>query len=328
MIWRILVFLVSITMVVLSCASTSIDTNDGNSDADADTDSDGDSDGDSDSDSDSDYCEDDPCDPHASCTSLLDTFQCVCDQGWEGDGLDCDDMDECIDETDNCDEHHADCTNTDGSYECDCMDGYDGDGLVCDDMDECTDSTDDCDVNATCTNTDGGFDCDCNPGWEGDGGVCTEIPPEVTIDLTPSTGTLTSDDPYWASKGYRVTPTITVDLIALEWFINQPSGGTISARVYNSTGTLLTSGTTVSGSNIEQWYRSDITYTLVAGQTYTLNFYNSVATTAIFQYKSNPSQPFTVAGYFGNVQSRSSSGDAYPTSDNSWAPFIRVVAVP
>ena len=64
------------------------------------------------------------------------------------------------------------------------------------------------------------------------------------------------------------------------------------------------------------------------GQTYTLCFYNTAATTAIFQYKNNPSQPFTVASYFSNVRSRSSAGDAFPVDDNSWAPFIRVVAIP
>jgi hypothetical protein len=32
-----------------------------------------------------------------------------------------------------------------------------------------------------------------------------------------------------------------------------------------------------------------------------------------------------VGSYFTGVGSRSNSGDVYPTSVNSWAPFIRVI---
>lgn len=56
--------------------------------------------------------------------------------------------------------------------------------------------------------------------------------------------------------------------------------------------------------------------------------YGSAATTTSFQYKEDPSEPFSVGTYFTNVKSRSSGGDAYPSSDNSWAPFMRVVIQP
>ena len=41
------------------------------------------------------------------------------------------DIDECIEETDNCDDNAA-CTNTDGTFTCLCEPGFSGDGLQCD----------------------------------------------------------------------------------------------------------------------------------------------------------------------------------------------------
>ena len=40
------------------------------------------------------------------------------------------DLDECLNDTDICDEH-ANCANTDGSYTCECDKGYTGDGYNC-----------------------------------------------------------------------------------------------------------------------------------------------------------------------------------------------------
>ena len=40
------------------------------------------------------------------------------------------DLDECLNDTDICDEH-ANCANTDGSYTCECDKGYSGDGYSC-----------------------------------------------------------------------------------------------------------------------------------------------------------------------------------------------------
>ena len=40
------------------------------------------------------------------------------------------DIDECIEETDNCDDN-AVCTNTDGSFTCLCKPGFSGDGVQC-----------------------------------------------------------------------------------------------------------------------------------------------------------------------------------------------------
>ncbi|XP_078691948.1 uncharacterized protein LOC144922178 [Branchiostoma floridae x Branchiostoma belcheri] len=54
----------------------------------------------------------------------------ICDDGYFWNEVDCVDIDECADSTDNC---HADatCTNTDGSFTCTCNNGYAGDGVTC-----------------------------------------------------------------------------------------------------------------------------------------------------------------------------------------------------
>lgn len=156
---------------------------------------------------------------------------------------------------------------------------------------------------------------------------------ELLIDLTPSSGSLVSaDDPYWASKGYLLTASQTINVVALEWWINLPSAATISARIYNSAGTLVASGTAVAGQNNEQWYRSDITYTLVAGQTYTVSMYHSAASTGTFDRRDDATQGFAVSPYVTNVNSRSNCGtpqsDERPTCTNSWFPYQRIVSTP
>jgi hypothetical protein len=123
---------------------------------------------------DQDECLTDPCDPNASCTNLEGSFECACLPGWEGDGMSCTDVDECTLETDNC-ALHATCTNEPGTFSCACDEGYEGDGVTCTDVDECATETDNCDTNATCTNTDGGFTCACNSGYSGDGVTCTDV---------------------------------------------------------------------------------------------------------------------------------------------------------
>jgi hypothetical protein len=73
-------------------------------------------------------CDQMECDEHATCTETDGIGECECDEGWEGDGFTCTDINEC--DTDPCDEN-ATCTNTDGSYECSCNPGFVGDGTSC-----------------------------------------------------------------------------------------------------------------------------------------------------------------------------------------------------
>ena len=63
----------------------------GTTDTDADSDTDSDTDTDSDSDSDVNECEEglDDCDENATCTDTPDGYECDCNDGYTGDGVDC-----------------------------------------------------------------------------------------------------------------------------------------------------------------------------------------------------------------------------------------------
>ncbi len=91
-----------------------------------------------------------------------------------GNGIVCDDVNECANGSDNCSEN-AICVNTDGGFTCNCKAGYEGDGITCIDIDECANGTNNCSVNATCVNTDGSFVCSCKPGYEGNGVTCDNV---------------------------------------------------------------------------------------------------------------------------------------------------------
>ncbi|XP_067944122.1 adhesion G protein-coupled receptor E2-like [Watersipora subatra] len=114
------------------------------------------------------------CSDVANCEFQIDrSFHCVCNPGYDGDGFNCTDIDECMSQKDNCD-NVARCTNTPGSFNCTCDSGYTGNGVLCRDIDEC--QTSPCDGNATCTNLGGSFECSCNPGFAGDGFTCDCAP--------------------------------------------------------------------------------------------------------------------------------------------------------
>lgn len=262
-------------------------------------------------------CTADSCSGHGVCDDSTGKIVCDCDEGYEGDICD-QDINECLSSP--CDPN-ATCTNTEGSFTCACNSGWQGDGVTCTDINECTLGTDNCDVNATCTNTPGSYDCDCNMGYWGDGFNCW---PAFNIDLTPLDGTLTEDFPWW-TRGYLFTASVDVAMVAYEWKLTLPTDNSIAARLYDSVGTLLASGTVVVGDGTEQWYRSDIPYDLVAGQEYTLAFYIVDPFDGSMPYKEFPTQPFDIPPYMTNVWNRDGSGDVWPTGANVWAPFMRIV---
>lgn len=66
------------------------------------------------------------CGENATCTGNT----CACDTGYEGDGLTCTDVDECMTDNGGCDANAA-CFNTDGGRNCGCNTGFVGDGLTC-----------------------------------------------------------------------------------------------------------------------------------------------------------------------------------------------------
>lgn len=62
------------------------------------------------------------CHKHATCFNKVGTFSCKCDSGYEGDGLECKDIDECALKKDKC--VNAVCVNNDGDYDCECLPGF------------------------------------------------------------------------------------------------------------------------------------------------------------------------------------------------------------
>ena len=112
----------------------------------------------------SDICSDD-----ASCTTYSNGgSQCICNTGFDGDGINCADINEC--ENDVCPARST-CDNTDGAFECTCHEGYQKIGKFCVDVNECQDSP--CDgENQSCKNTDGSYECQCQTGYNLIGGDC------------------------------------------------------------------------------------------------------------------------------------------------------------
>jgi hypothetical protein len=313
---------------------------DTDADADADTDVDSDSDTDSDADSDSDTgtgsdtgTETDDC---QATVSGVPVWGMACH-----DDVDCPTNTDCLnlsplsttegycaplcctwDEPD-----PAYCTPQ-GTGDEQCIVGVSSDGITFEQPYHCAifcDSVADCPDGTDCIDAGGLSVCYGYADTDTDTGTDTDI--GVTVDLTPTTGTLvdSEDTPYWHTKGYQLMPVADTHVVGLEWWIDQPSSGWIAARLYNSSFGVIATGTQTWGSNVEQWYRSDINYTLLEGQTYYLVCYNSAADDAVFDYKETPSMPFTVGGYFTNVQSRSTMDDTFPSDVNWWAPFMRVI---
>ncbi|XP_065840565.1 C-type mannose receptor 2-like isoform X3 [Oscarella lobularis] len=73
------------------------------------------------------------CSVDASCVNTLDSFECVCNIGFSGNGTTCIDYSVC----DNCTATSQVCVLKGGSYSCNCRSGWLKNGSLCDDFDEC-----------------------------------------------------------------------------------------------------------------------------------------------------------------------------------------------
>ena len=110
------------------------------------------------------------CHADAACINVVGDYNCTCNDGYVGNGVQCSDFDECADANDNDCDVNAECDNIIGSYNCTCLDGWTGSGFDgdCVDLNECEGegTGNDCDaVNGYCVNKEGKYKCRCNDGF-------------------------------------------------------------------------------------------------------------------------------------------------------------------
>ena len=89
------------------------------------------------------------CQGNMRCKNTVGSYVCGCRSGFQTNGTDCIDINEC--ENQNQCPDKALCVNTEGNATCQCFDGYQGD--LCDDINECNLKQDNCDRNADCQNS-------------------------------------------------------------------------------------------------------------------------------------------------------------------------------
>ncbi|PFH33692.1 calcium binding egf domain-containing protein [Besnoitia besnoiti] len=116
------------------------------------------------------------------CVNTEGSYDCICDQHRRLSGTVCEDINECIDKTDNCG-RFTECINRDGEPPlCKCIDGYAGNddqpGTDCTDVDECSQEGAEslCPDNADCIKTVGSYRCECHPGYQmADDNICEQV---------------------------------------------------------------------------------------------------------------------------------------------------------
>jgi Notch-like protein len=105
-----------------------------------------------------DHCASNPC-LNGQCTNLEGSYNCFCEQGWEG--TDCDNSkDDCVD----VDCNNGVCVDSHLGYDCLCESGYEG--IACEnEVNHCVGVS--CLHGGTCTSTMGSFVCSCLNGYSG-----------------------------------------------------------------------------------------------------------------------------------------------------------------
>ncbi|XP_053418007.1 signal peptide, CUB and EGF-like domain-containing protein 2 isoform X3 [Nycticebus coucang] len=105
----------------------------------------------------------DDCHADALCQNTPTSYKCSCRPGYQGEGRQCEDIDECENELNGGCVH--DCLNIPGNYRCTCFDGFmlAQDGHNCLDVDECLENNGGC--QHTCVNAMGSYECRCKEGF-------------------------------------------------------------------------------------------------------------------------------------------------------------------
>ncbi|XP_006873054.1 PREDICTED: signal peptide, CUB and EGF-like domain-containing protein 2 isoform X2 [Chrysochloris asiatica] len=105
----------------------------------------------------------DDCHFNALCQNTPTSYKCSCKPGYQGEGRQCEDIDECENELNGGCVH--DCLNIPGNYRCTCFDGFmlAHDGHNCLDVDECLENNGGC--QHTCVNVLGSYECRCKEGF-------------------------------------------------------------------------------------------------------------------------------------------------------------------
>jgi hypothetical protein len=154
------------------------------------------------------------CSPFATCVqapfkeSDNRGYTCTCNRGFEGDGITCENVNECRpreiwmqggrrkhQSAQVCGRAGASCVDTVGSFNCVCDEGYAkaSPSAPCHDVDECASGTHNCAPNADCLNAPGSFSCQCALGFNGDGiasceSACAPAAPAQRIDCCQDLG--------------------------------------------------------------------------------------------------------------------------------------------
>lgn len=107
-------------------------------------------------------------------TNECDVGSCLCKTGYRGDGITCENINECEMGTHMCDAFGA-CQDTDGSHTCKCHTGFTqgSSSLICTDTNECDEGSHICHINGLCVNTVGSYACVCKPDYMGNGLKCS-----------------------------------------------------------------------------------------------------------------------------------------------------------
>ena len=96
------------------------------------------------------------CHTNADCNDIEDSFECFCKSGFAGDGVSCEDIDNCA--ADPCGENMNCLDGAETDFECFCKFGFILDGDDCIDIDECVKNP--CTGTSACVNKPGSFDCE------------------------------------------------------------------------------------------------------------------------------------------------------------------------